>query len=70
MDYRPLLEALCAGPLQRLRLSRAAVKRLLKQTDFAARLPAQLGTARIDCGKVLDWCRPVMDLLAPEPPEG
>ena len=70
MDYRPLYELLTGGSLQKVRLSRRAVKQLLKQTDFLAALPEDLGDRRIDCGRVLDWCRPVMDHLAPEPPEG
>ena len=70
MDYKPLYELLLSGVLKRVRLSRTALKRLFKQTDFFARLPGELGTRRISCAAVLEACLPVMELLCPAPAEG
>ena len=70
MDYKPLSELLTSGVLKRSGLSRTALKRLLKQTDFFAGLPKDLGQERIRCGRVLELCRPTMDLLCPEPENG
>ena len=70
MDYKPLIELLTNGSLKSFGISQSSGKRLLRQTDFAARLPKDLGTERIHCGKVLELCRPVMDLLCPEPERG
>ena len=70
MDYKPLIELLTSGSLKKYGLSQTAVKRLLRQTDFAARLPADLGTARISCADVLELCRPVLEALCPEPEQG
>ena len=70
MDYKPLYELLLSGALKKVRLSQTALKRMMKQTDFFARLPVELGTRRISCGAVLEACLPVMELLYPAPEGG
>ena len=70
MEYKPLFELLTSGRFKAVRLSTSAVKRLLKETGFLRRLPAELGTRRVRCAEVLDWCLPVMDRLCAEPEEG
>ena len=70
MEYKPLYELLTSGRFSRVKLSRTAVKRLLKETDFVRRLPEELGSRRVRCVEVLDWCRPVMDRLCEEPKGG
>ena len=70
MLYRSLHECLIAGPEDGNWLSQRALKQLWKQTDFFSGLPEPLPQERTNCGRVLDWCRPVMDRLAPEPPQG
>ncbi len=70
MEYRSLYELLVSGRFSRVKLSKTAVKRLLKETGFLQRLPGELGSRRIRCAEVLDWCRPVMDRLCEEPEGG
>ena len=70
MDYKPLYELLTSGRLNRIKLSKTAMKHLLKETGFLSALPAEPGSRRICCAEVLDWCRPVMDRLCAEPDSG
>lgn len=70
MEYKSLYELLVSGRFSRVKLSKTAVKRLLKETGFMQRLPAELGSRRVRCAEVLDWCRPVMDRLCAEPEGG
>ena len=39
-------------------------------TTFLACLPSPLPRVRADCAQVLAWCRPQLDALVPEPPQG
>ena len=70
MEYKSLYELLVSGRFSRVKLPKTAVKRLLKETGFMQRLPVELGSRRIRCAEVLDWCRPVMDRLCAEPEGG
>lgn len=70
MLYQSLQERLLSGALQEGGLSQRALKRMLKETDFFAKLPRQLPQTRTVCAEVLLWCRPVMDQLCPEPEQG
>lgn len=70
MEYKSLYELLISGRLSRVRLSRTAVKRLIKETGFLTRLPAGLGNRRISCKEVLEWCMPVMARISEEPEDG
>lgn len=70
MDRKRLYEILTSGVLKKEGLSAAAVKRLIKQTGFLSGLPEKTGSERITVGDVLEICRPVMELLAPEPENG
>ena len=70
MDYKPLSEYLTSGVLKKDGLSKSTVKRILRETNFLAALPQDLGRERINCGHILELCRPAMDLLCPEPEEG
>lgn len=70
MDYKPLSELLISGVLKKSGLSKTAVKHLLRETEFFAGLPEDLGQERVSCRQVLELCRPVMDRISPEPEGG
>ena len=70
MDYKQLSELLISGVLKKSGLSKTAVKRLVRETEFFAGLPEDLGQERVSCRQVLELCRPVMDRISPEPEGG
>ena len=70
MDYKPLFEYLTSGVLKNYGLSKTTLKRILRETNFLAGLPQDLGKERISCRQILELCRPAMALLCPEPEEG
>lgn len=70
MDYKQLSELLISGVLKKSGLSKTAVKHLLRETEFFAGLPEDLGQERVSCRQVLELCRPVMDRISPEPEGG
>ena len=47
MEYKPLYELLASGRFSRVKLSKTAVKRLLKESGFLERLPGELGSRRV-----------------------
>ena len=57
MDYKPLSEYLTSGVLKKDGLSKSTVKRILRETNFLAALPQDLGRERINCGHILELCR-------------
>jgi len=57
--------------LQKLGMNRADVRRLLRTQDWEAALRRLFPLrGRLSCAQVLELCRPMLDAVAPEPPEG
>ena len=67
---RKICEYLIAHARSRTGLSQKAMKELLRQTDFPSRLESCRPQERVCCGDVAELCRPVLERLCPEPPEG
>ena len=63
-----ICEYLVAHTRSRTGLSQKAMKELLRQTDFAARLEGYRPQGRVCCGEVVELCRPVLERLCPQPP--
>ena len=67
---KKICEFLVAHARSRIGLSQKAMKELLRQTDFSARLEGYRPQGRVCCGDVVELCRPVLERLSPEPPQG
>ena len=69
-QWKILLELLYGDPSQKPAVSQKLLRTHAKETGFPDALESYHPTGRVRCTELLELCRPVMERLSSEPPEG
>ena len=68
--FRSLFDAFSGPQAKKAGLSQKLLRENLKSADFFSSLESYQPEGRVECARVLELCRPVMDRLCPEPERG
>jgi len=68
--FRPLFDAFSGPQARKAGLSQRLLREYLRGADFFSALESYRPAGRVECARVLELCRPIMNRLSPEPEGG